>query len=40
MPIRLSGITSGLDTDAMVKELMTAQRTKLTKIDNKKIKNE
>ena len=40
MPIRLSGIASGLDTEAMVKELMSAQKMKLTKIDNKKIKNE
>ena len=40
MPIRMSGIASGLDTEAMVKELMSAQKMKLTKIDNKKIKNE
>ncbi len=35
MPIRLSGIASNMDTDAIVKELMNAQSLKKTKIDNK-----
>ena len=38
MPIRLSGLSSGLDTDAVVKELMTAQRAKVDKITKKKTK--
>lgn len=40
MPIRLSGLSSGLDTDAVVKELMTAQRVKVDKITKKKTKLE
>lgn len=40
MPIRLSGLSSGLDTDAVVKELMTAQRAKVDKITKKKTKLE
>lgn len=40
MPIRLSGLASGLDTDAVVKELMTAQRAKVDKITKKKTKLE
>ncbi len=35
MPIRLSGLTSGLDADAIVKELMTAQNTKKHKVQSK-----
>ncbi len=35
MPIRLSGIASNMDTDAIVRELMNAQSLKKTKIDNK-----
>lgn len=35
MPIRLSGIASNMDTDAIVKELMNAQSLKKTKIENK-----
>ena len=38
MPIRLSGMISGLDTDAIVKELMSAQSLKKTNIENKKTK--
>lgn len=38
MAIRLSGIASGLDTESMVKELMSAQNTKKTKIVNKQTK--
>lgn len=34
MPIRFSGIASGLDTDSMVKELMKAQSYKKTKVQN------
>lgn len=40
MPIRLSGMASGLDTDAIVKELMSAQTLKKTKIEQKKTKAE
>lgn len=36
MGIKLSGMASGLDTDAIVKELMSAQTLKKTKIENKK----
>lgn len=38
MPIRMSGLTSGLDTEAIIEELMSAQKTKLTKIENKQTK--
>lgn len=34
--IRMTGLVSGLDTESIVKELMSAQRMKLTKIENKK----
>ena len=34
MPIRMSGLASGMDTESIVKELMTAQRTRATKIEN------
>ncbi len=34
MPIRMSGMASGMDTESIVKELMTAQRTKATNIEN------
>ena len=40
MPIRLSGMVSGIDTDAVVKELMSAQSLKKTKIEQKKTKAE
>lgn len=40
MPIRLSGLTSGLDTEAIVKELMSAQSLKKTKIEKAKTKLE
>lgn len=40
MPIRMSGLVSNLDTDAIVKELMSAQRLKKTKIEQKKTKLE
>ncbi len=40
MPIRLGGMISGLDTDAIVKELMSAQTLKKTSIENKKTKLE
>lgn len=40
MPIRMTGMMSGLDTDAIIKELMTAQSAKKTKIENKKTKLE
>lgn len=36
--IKMSGLISNMDTDSIVKELMAAQRTKLTKIENKKTK--
>lgn len=38
MPIRMSGLASGMDTQAVISELMSAQRTKLTKIENKQTK--
>ena len=40
MAIRLSGLSSGLDTEAIIKELMSAQSMKKTKIENKKTKLE
>ena len=40
MAIKVTGLNSGLDTDSIVKELMSAHRLKLTKIQNKKTKNE
>jgi flagellar hook-associated protein 2 len=40
MPIRMAGLASGLDTDSIVKELMSAQRMKATKIQNKITKME
>ena len=40
MAIRLSGLSSGLDTDAIIKELMSVQNTKVTRIQNKKTKLE
>lgn len=36
MPIRMSGMMSGMDTDSIVQALMSAQRMKQTKISNKK----
>ncbi|MBE5900482.1 MAG: hypothetical protein E7280_01100 [Lachnospiraceae bacterium] len=40
MPIRLTGIASGMDTDAMVKELVSAYSMKKTSIEKKKTKME
>lgn len=40
MAIRLSGLASGMDTESIVAELMSAQRLKSTKIENKKTKTE
>lgn len=40
MGVRSTGLVSGLDTESIVKELMAAQRTKQTKIENKKTKLE
>lgn len=40
MPIRISGLTSGLDTDAIVQELMSAQSLKKTKVVKAKTKLE
>lgn len=40
MPIRLSGMVSGLDTDAIVKELMSAQSQKKVKVQNNKTQAE
>lgn len=40
MPVRLSGLVSNMDTESIVKELMSAQRLKSTKIENKKTKTE
>lgn len=38
MAIRMSGLMSNMDTDSIIKDLMTAQRMKLTKIENKQTK--
>lgn len=38
MPIRLSGMASGLDTDAIIKELMSAQSLKKTNLEGTKEK--
>lgn len=35
MPMRLSGLASGMDTEAIVEQLMKAHRLKATKIENK-----
>lgn len=40
MPIRMSGIVSGFDTESMVKELMSAQTLKKTKVEKAKTKLE
>lgn len=40
MAIRMTGMVSGLDTDAIVKELMSAQSMKKTKIENSVTKTE
>lgn len=40
MGIRMSGLVSGLDTDSIIKELMSAQSQKKVKIQNKITKNE
>lgn len=40
MPLRLSGINSGMDTDSMIKKIMEAQRGRLNKIEGKKTKLE
>ena len=38
MAIRMSGMISGLDTDAIIKDLMSAQATKKTSVEQKKEK--
>lgn len=38
MGIKLSGLVSNMDTDSLVEQLMAAQRTKVTKIENKQTK--
>ncbi|SFQ42174.1 flagellar hook-associated protein 2 [Lachnospiraceae bacterium XBB1006] len=40
MPIRLTGLASGMDTDAMVKELVSAYSLKKTSVEKKKTKME
>lgn len=40
MAIRMTGLTSGLDTESIVAALMEAQKTKKTKVENKKTKLE
>ena len=40
MPIRMTGLISGFDTESIVNQLMSAQRTKQTKVENKKQKLE
>ena len=39
-PIRMSGLVSNLDTESIISALMSVQRTKQTKIENKKTKME
>ena len=38
MGMKLSGLVSNMDTDSLVEQLMAAQRTKVTKIENKNTK--
>ncbi len=40
MGIGLSGMVSGLDTDTLIKQLMSAERTRVTKVENKITKHE
>ncbi len=40
MPIRMTGLNSGLDTESIIAALMSAQRTKQTKVENKRTKLE
>ncbi len=40
MGIGLSGMVSGLDTDTLIKQLMSAERTRVTKVEGKITKNE
>lgn len=40
MPIRLSGLSSGLDTEAIIKEMMSVQSMRKTKVENKLTKLE
>ncbi len=40
MAIRMSGLISGLDTESLVKELMSVQSMKMTKKENLKTKTE
>ncbi len=40
MGIGLSGMISGLDTDTLIKQLMSAERTRVTKVENKITMNE
>lgn len=40
MPIRMTGLNSGMDTESIIAALMSAQRTKQTKVENKRTKLE
>ena len=40
MLIRMTGLNSGLDTESIIAALMSAQRTKQTKVENKRTKLE
>ena len=40
MAIRMTGINSGLDTDSIIKALVSAQKSKVTKVENKLTKSE
>ena len=40
MPIRMSGLITGLDTEGIIKELMSAQSLKKTKVVKEKTKLE
>ena len=40
MAIRMTGLTSGLDTDTIIEALVSAQKMKTTKVQNKLTKSE
>ena len=40
MAIRMTGINSGLDTDSIIEALVSAQKAKVTKVQNKLTKSE
>ena len=40
MAIRMTGLTSGLDTDSIIEALVSAQKMKVTKVENQLTKSE